>query len=352
MAEDNFNEYIDDEIDEGQQQLYEHFRFEVDPGQVATRVDKFMCEKLQHSSRNRIQKAADAGYVHVNDHPVKSNHKVRPGDVVTLMLDRPRFETSIEPEDIPLDIVYEDDDLMVINKPAGMVVHPGCGNFTGTLVNAIAWHLRDIPSYDPNDPQVGLVHRIDKDTSGLLVVAKTPDAKTSLGIQFFHKTTKREYNALVWGIIQEDEGRIEGNIARNPKDRMQMAVFSDPTIGKHAVTHYQVLERIGYVTFVKCVLETGRTHQIRVHMKHIGHVLFNDERYGGHEILKGVPSSKYKQFVNNCFDICPRQALHAKTLGFVHPRTHEEMFFTSELPEDMTKLLEKWRIYISNREII
>ena len=246
---------------------------------MATRVDKFMCEKLQHSSRNRIQKAADAGYVHVNDRPVKSNHKVRPGDVVTLMLDLPRFETSIEPEDIPLDIVYEDDDLMVINKPAGMVVHPGCGNFTGTLVNAIAWHLRDLPSYDPNDPQVGLVHRIDKDTSGLLVVAKTPDAKTSLGAQFFNKTTHRQYNALVWGNFVEDNGTIEGNIGRDPKDRLRMAVFPvGSDIGKSAVTHYKVIKRFGYVTLVECILETGRTHQIRAHMKHIGHPLFSDER--------------------------------------------------------------------------
>jgi 23S rRNA pseudouridine1911/1915/1917 synthase len=215
----------------------------------------------------------------------------------------------------------------------------------------IAWHLKDNKNYDPNDPQVGLVHRIDKDTSGLLLIAKTPDAKTHLGLQFFNKTTKRKYQALVWGIVEEDEGRIEGNIARNPKDRMQMAVFSDPEIGKHAVTHYRVLERLGYVTLVECVLETGRTHQIRVHMKHIGHVLFNDERYGGHEILKGTHFSKYKQFVNNCFDICPRQALHAMTLGFVHPKTGEEMFFTSELPDDMSMLIEKWRSYISNREL-
>ena len=263
-----------------------------------------MCEKLQHSSRNRIQKAADAGYVHVNDHPVKSNHKVRPGDVVTLMLDRPRFETSIEPEDIPLDIVYEDDDLMVINKPAGMVVHPGCGNFTGTLVNAIAWHLRDIPSYDPNDPQVGLVHRIDKDTSGLLVVAKTPDAKTSLGAQFFNKTTHRQYNALVWGNFVEDNGTIEGNIGRDPKDRLRMAVFPPGSdIGKSAVTHYRVVKRFGYVTLVECILETGRTHQIRAHMKHIGHPLFSDERYGGTEILRGERTASYRQFVNNAFKL-------------------------------------------------
>ena len=229
-------------------------------------------------------------------------------------------------------------------------MHPGCGNYHGTPVNAIAWHLKDNPKYDPNDPQVGLVHRIDKDTSGLLVVAKTPDAKTHLGLQFYNKTTKRKYNALVWGVVENNEGTIEGNIGRNPKDRMQMAVLSDPAQGKHAVTHYRVLERLGYVTLVECVLETGRTHQIRVHMKHIGHTLFNDERYGGNEILKGTHFSKYKQFVNNCFETCPRQALHAMTLGFVHPRTGEEMFFTSPLPEDMTNLIDKWRNYISNRE--
>jgi 23S rRNA pseudouridine1911/1915/1917 synthase len=240
---------------------------------------------------------------------------------------------------------------MVINKPAGLVVHPGCGNYHGTLVNAIAWHLKDNPKYDPNDPQVGLVHRIDKDTSGLLVVAKTPDAKTHLGLQFFNKTTKRKYNAVVWGTVEKDEGTITGNIGRNPKDRMQMAVLSDPTQGKHAVTHYKVLERLGYVTLVECVLETGRTHQIRVHMKHLGHTLFNDERYGGHEILKGTHFSKYKQFVNNCFETCPRQALHAMTLGFVHPRTGEEMFFTSPLAADMVELIDKWRTYISNREV-
>ena len=355
MAEDYIDELDDslEDIEEVQQpELYEHFRVVVDKGQAPIRIDKYLFERIVNASRNRIQAAADAGFVMANGKPVKSSYKVKPLDVLTVMMDRPRYENDIIPEDIPLNIVYEDADLMVINKPAGLVVHPGCGNYHGTLVNAIAWHLKDVPSYDPNDPQVGLVHRIDKDTSGLLVVAKTPDAKTSLGLQFYNKTTKREYNALVWGIVDEDEGTIVGNIGRNPKDRMQMAVLSDPTQGKHAVTHYKVLERLGYVTLVKCVLETGRTHQIRVHMKHIGHVLFNDERYGGHEILKGTHFSKYKQFVINCFDICPRQALHAKTLGFVHPRTGEEMFFTSELPEDMTRLLEKWRAYISNREEI
>ena len=356
MMEEYLDEIEDDILDDVElvgdaAELYEHFRVVVDKGQGPVRVDKYLFERLVNSSRNRIQKAADAGFVMANGKPVKSNYKVKPLDVLTVMMDRLRYNNDIVPEDIPLNIVYEDDYLMVVNKPAGLVVHPGCGNYHGTLVNAIAWHLKDNKNYDPNDPQVGLVHRIDKDTSGLLLIAKTPDAKTHLGLQFFNKTTKRKYQALVWGIVEEDEGRIEGNIARNPKDRMQMAVFSDPEIGKHAVTHYRVLERLGYVTLVECVLETGRTHQIRVHMKHIGHVLFNDERYGGHEILKGTHFSKYKQFVNNCFGICPRQALHAMTLGFVHPKTGEEMFFTSELPDDMSMLIEKWRSYISNREL-
>ncbi len=349
---DELDDTLDDvePIVDNPAELYEHFRVVVDKGQSQVRVDKYLFERLVNSSRNRIQKAADAGLIMANGKPVKSSYKVKPCDVLTVMMDRPRYDNDIIPEDIPLDIVYEDNDLMVVNKPAGLVVHPGCGNYHGTLVNAIAWHLKDNPKYDPNDPQVGLVHRIDKDTSGLLVVAKTPDAKTHLGLQFYNKTTKRKYNALVWGVVENNEGTIEGNIGRNPKDRMQMAVLSDPAQGKHAVTHYRVLERLGYVTLVECVLETGRTHQIRVHMKHIGHTLFNDERYGGNEILKGTHFSKYKQFVNNCFETCPRQALHAMTLGFVHPRTGEEMFFTSPLPEDMTNLIDKWRNYISNRE--
>ncbi|EEB26301.1 pseudouridine synthase [Phocaeicola dorei] len=356
MMREEYVDELDDTLDDVEPvvdnpaELYEHFRVVVDKGQSQVRVDKYLFERLVNSSRNRIQKAADAGLIMANGKPVKSSYKVKPCDVLTVMMDRPRYDNDIIPEDIPLDIVYEDNDLMVINKPAGLVVHPGCGNYHGTLVNAIAWHLKDNPRYDPNDPQVGLVHRIDKDTSGLLVVAKTPDAKTHLGLQFYNKTTKRKYNALVWGIVENNEGTIEGNIGRNPKDRMQMAVLSDPAQGKHAVTHYRVLERLGYVTLVECVLETGRTHQIRVHMKHIGHTLFNDERYGGNEILKGTHFSKYKQFVNNCFETCPRQALHAMTLGFVHPRTGEEMFFTSPLPEDMTNLIDKWRNYISNRE--
>lgn len=337
------------DLEEGEEQgggLYEHFRVVADRGQQLLRVDKFLLDHLRDTSRHRIQLAARAGFIHVNGQPVKSNYRVKPFDVVTILLDRPRYETTIEPEDISLDVVYEDDDLMVINKPAGLVVHPGCGNYTGTLVNAIAWHLRDLPTYDPNDPGVGLVHRIDKDTSGLLVVAKTPEAKTSLGLQFFNKTTRRRYNALVWGNPEADDGRIEGNIARNPKDRLQMAVFpAGGEVGKTAVTHYHVLERFGYVSLVECVLETGRTHQIRVHMRHIGHPLFNDARYGGDTILRGTTSGAYAAFISNCFRLCPRQALHARTLGFRHPRTGEEMDFSSPLPQDMSALIEKWRSY-------
>lgn len=347
MTDEDINLQDIDEL-ESEPQLYEHFRFVVDSGQDPLRIDKYMLEKLQHSSRNRIQRAADAGFVHVNDRPVKRNYRVRPGDVVTLMLDRPRHDTSIEAEDIPLDVVYEDSQLMVVNKPAGLVVHPGVGNFTGTLVNALAWHLRDVEGYDPNDPEVGLVHRIDKDTSGLLVVAKTPDAKTKLGLQFFNKTTHRSYNALVWGNVKDDEGRIEGNIGRDPKDRLRMAVFApDSGIGKPAVTHYRVIERFGYVTLIECILETGRTHQIRAHMRSIGHPLFADERYGGMEILRGERSASYRAFVQNCFSLCPRQALHARTLGFVHPTTGKQMDFTSEWPEDMRQLIEKWRTFIA-----
>ena len=325
-------------------QLYEHFRVTVDKGQDLVRVDKYLFDKLTNVSRNRIQKAADAGYIMANEKPVKSNYRVKPLDVITVMLDRPYYDNEVVPEDIPLNIVYEDDVLMVVNKTAGMVVHPGHGNYTGTLINGVAWHMKDVPNWDMNDAHVGLVHRIDKDTSGLLVIAKTPEAKTHLGEQFFNKTTKRRYQALVWGNFEEDEGTVVGNIGRNPKDRMQMTVLPEGE-GKHAVTHYRVLERFGYVTLVECILETGRTHQIRVHMKHIGHVLFNDERYGGQEVLRGNRTTKYKQFINNCFEICPRQALHAMTLGFIHPVTGEEMYFTSELPEDMTALLDKWRNY-------
>ena len=342
---DNLDELCD--IGDGQQ-LYEHWTLQVDQGQTPLRIDKFLAEHMQHSSRNRIQTAADAGFIHVNGKPVKSNYKVRAGDVITLMLDRPRHDNTIVAEDIPLNIVYEDDVLMVVDKPAGLVVHPGAGNFHGTLINAVAWHLRDMQSFDPNDPEVGLVHRIDKDTSGLLVVAKTPDAKTNLGKQFFNKTTHRSYNALVWGNFTEEEGRIEGNIGRDPKDRLRMAVFPpDSEIGKSAVTHYRVLERFGYVTLVECILETGRTHQIRAHMKHIGHPLFADERYGGTEILRGTRSASYKAFIQNCFKLCGRQALHARTLGFEHPLTGQQMDFNSELPADMEALISKWRAFIA-----
>ena len=352
-SDNGFIDELDDSMDdiesvESSPALYEHFRVVVDKGQEMMRVDKYLFDRLTNASRNRIQKAADAGFVMANGKAVKSSYKVKPLDVITVMMDRPRYDNEVIPEDIPLDVVYEDRYLMVVNKPAGLVVHPGHGNYHGTLVNAIAWHLKDNPDYDANDPHVGLVHRIDKDTSGLLVVAKNPDAKTHLGNQFFHKTTRRRYRALVWGNVEQDEGTITGDIGRNPRDRMQMAVLPDGE-GKHAVTHYRVLERFGYVTLVECILETGRTHQIRVHMKHIGHILFNDERYGGHEILKGTHFAKYKQFVNNCFDICPRQALHAMTLGFKHPITGQEMDFSAPLPPDMTALIERWRSYISNR---
>ena len=334
-------------IDAEGRELYEHFRFVADKGQTLLRIDKFLVERMQHTSRNRIQQAAEADCILVGDKPVKSSYKVKPGDVVSIVMDRPRYELEIIPEDIPLDIVYEDNEVLVVNKAAGLVVHPGPGGYSGTLVNALAWHFKDNPDYDVDDPRMGLVHRIDKDTSGLLVVAKTPAAKTYLGKQFFNKTTKRQYVALVWGDFTEDEGTITGNITRNPKDKLQMSVSDDPAVGKYAVTHYKVLERFGYVTLVRCILETGRTHQIRVHMRHIGHPLFNDARYGGDQILKGTTFSKYRQFIANCFATCPRQALHAKTLGFVHPRTGQQMDFDTEIPADMSELLEKWRAYRS-----
>ena len=332
--------------EDSEDELYEHFRFIADKGQSLLRVDKFLVDRIESASRNRIQSAADAGFIRANNNPVKSNYKVKPCDVITVVMDRPRRELEIIPENIPLQIVYEDDDVMVIDKPPGLVVHPGHGNYTGTLVNAIAWRLKDQPDFESKDPRLGLVHRIDKDTSGLLVVAKNPDAKTKLGIQFFNKTTQRKYIALVWGNVKNDEGRIEGNIGRDPKDKMRMIVFPDGDNGKPAVTHYRVLERMGYVSLVECRLETGRTHQIRVHMKYIGHTLFNDERYGGNELLKGNHYAKYQQFIRNCFEICPRQALHAQTLGFIHPRTGKELFFESPVPDDMNQLIEKWRHYI------
>jgi len=323
--------------------LFEHFRFDVPKGQLLLRIDKYLMHMLPNATRNKIQNAATNGNIYVNDVPVKSNYKVKPLDVVRILLSHPPFENRVDPENIPLDIVYEDDALLLINKEPGMVVHPGHGNYTGTLVNALAYHFENLPMNSSERP--GLVHRIDKDTSGLLVIAKTEAAMTHLAKQFEAKTTEREYIALVWGNVKEDEGTIVGNIARHVKDRMQMAVFADPEIGKPAVTHYKVLERFGYVTLVSCQLETGRTHQIRVHMKHIGHTLFNDERYGGHLILKGTTFTKYKQFIDNCFKALPRQALHAKTLGFMHPTTGEMMRFDTELPHDMQDCIEKWRNY-------
>ena len=345
------NEELDTELDGDQGDgLYEHFRIVADKGQQLLRIDKFLIDHLRDTSRNRIQKAAQAGFVRVNDQPVKSNYRVKPADVVTIVLDRPRYETTIEAEDIPLDIVYEDEALLVVNKPAGLVVHPGVGNWTGTLLNALAWHMKDDAAFDPMDPSVGLVHRIDKDTSGLLVIAKTPEAKTKLGVQFFNKTTRRKYNALVWGDFDAMEGRIEGNIGRDPRDRQRMAVFPpDSGIGKSAVTHWRVLRRYGYTTLVECVLETGRTHQIRAHMQHLGHPLFNDARYGGDQLLRGTTESSYRQFIAQAFETCPRQALHARTLGFVHPATGKEMDFTSEWPNDMAGLIEAWEKYTEQR---
>ena len=345
---DNDDEIADSITSDTGQELWEHYRFVAEKGQTLLRVDKFLVAHIDNTSRNRIQQAADTGCIIVNGKPVKSNYRVKPFDVVSLVMDRPRYELEIIPEDIPLDIVYEDDQLLVVNKPAGLVVHPGHGNYSGTLVNALAYHFRDNPDYDVSDPRLGLVHRIDKDTSGLLVVAKTPDAKTYLGRQFFNKTTHRQYVALVWGKFEEPGGTIEGNIGRNPKDRLQMTVFPDGDQGKHAVTHYRVIENLSHVALVECQLETGRTHQIRVHMRHIGHPLFSDERYGGDKPLRGIATAKYMQFVQNCFKICPRQALHAKTLGFVHPTTRQQMDFSCEIPADMTALIKKWEDYCKN----
>ena len=326
-----------------EEELFEHHRFTADKGQTILRVDKYLMQLIANATRNKIQKAAEEGNIWVNDVPVKSNYRVKPFDVVRVMLSHPPFENLILPENIPLDIVYEDEALLVINKPPGLVVHPGHGNYTGTLVNALAYHFENLPKNSSNRP--GLVHRIDKNTSGLLVIAKTEQAMTHLAKQFEDKTTEREYIALVWGNVKEDEGTIEGHIARHIKDRMQMAVFPDGETGKHAVTHYKVLERFGYVTLVSCNLETGRTHQIRVHMKYIGHTLFNDERYGGDLILKGTTFAKYKQFIDNCFKTLPRQALHAKTLGFIHPITQEYLRFDTALPQDMSDCIAKWRNY-------
>jgi len=330
------------------QDLYEHFHFIAQKGQQPLRVDKYLMNYIENATRSKIQQAAKDGNIYVNDVTVKSNYKVKPNDVVRVLFEHPPYEFLLVPEDIPLTIIYEDDALLVVNKPAGMVVHPGHGNYSGTLINALTFHFDNLPNNSSNRP--GLVHRIDKDTSGLLVVAKTEEAMTHLAKQFFDKTSEREYIALVWGDVKEDQGTIEGAIGRHPKNRLQNTVFTgdDSHKGKPAVTHYKVLERFGYVTLVSCKLETGRTHQIRVHLKHIGHTLFNDERYGGDRILKGTSFSKYKQFVENCFSILTRQALHAKTLGFVHPVTQEKMKFDSSVPDDISQCLEKWRNYSKN----
>ena len=329
--------------------LYEHFRFIADKGQTPLRVDKYLMNKVENATRNRIQKSAKDGNIFVNDIIVKSNYKVKANDVVTVLFEHPPYEMLLTPEDLPIDIVYEDDALLVINKAAGMVVHPGHGNYSGTLINALAFHFDNLPNNSSDRP--GLVHRIDKDTTGLLVVAKTEEAMAHLSKQFFNKTTEREYVAIAWGAMKEEHGTIEGHIGRHPKNRLQNTVYLDPDDlekGKPAITHYKVLEHLGYVTLVSCKLETGRTHQIRVHMKHIGHTLFNDERYGGNAILKGTTFSKYKQFVDNCFKLLPRQALHAKTLGFIHPTTNEFMRFEAPIPEDMEACLYKWRNYSKN----
>lgn len=331
--------------------LYEHFAFTVDKGQTPLRIDKYLMNFVENATRNKIQAAAKNGSVFVNDVPVKSNYKVKPNDKIRVLFTHPPHENLLVGEDIPIDVVYEDDELLVVNKPAGMVVHPGHGNYSGTLINALIHIFDNLPNNSSERP--GLVHRIDKDTSGLLVVAKTEQAMTHLSLQFAEKSSEREYVAIVWGNVEEDEGTIQGNIGRHPKNRLQNTVFLDDEAdkGKPAVTHYKVLERLGYVTLVSCKLETGRTHQIRVHMKHIGHTLFNDERYGGEKILKGTTFTKYKQFVENCFKALPRQALHAKTLGFKHPKTGEFLKFDTVIPEDMQLCIEKWRGYTKHQEL-
>ncbi len=351
------NNIYDDELDdltmpsetESSGDLYEHFRFDVDSGQSPLRLDKYLAINMRNSSRSKIQAAADEGQLLVNGVAQKASYKIRPGDVVTIVMGRPKYQNEIIAEDIPLEIPYEDDDLLLVNKAAGMVVHPGHGNYRGTLVNALTHHLKGLELIDDADMRAGLVHRIDKNTSGLLVIAKNERVHTHLAKQFFNHTTRRRYIALVWGNIVEDEGTITGNIGRSVKDRLKMFVFEDGSDGKHAVTHYRVLQRFGYVTLVECHLETGRTHQIRVHLSWKGHPLFNDERYGGDKIIKGTTFSKYKQFVENCFAMMPRHALHAKSLGFVHPTTKEEMHFESEMPEDFVALIQKWDNYSTNR---
>ena len=326
--------------------LYEHFSITVDKGQSMMRLDKYLATHIENCSRNRVQNAVDSGNVFVNDRPQKASYKIKPFDHIVLKMEYPKYNCLLTPQDIPIDIIYEDSDVIVVNKEAGMCVHPGHGNYEGTLVNALTFHLKDNPLFQQGDERAGLVHRIDKNTSGILVVGKSEQACNHLSRQFFHHTTKRRYIALVWGNFEEDEGTITGHIGRNPRNRHQMYVFPDGSEGKHAVTHYKVLKRYGYVTLVECRLETGRTHQIRVHMQYIGHPLFNDERYGGDKILKGTTFSKYKQFIENCFDTMPRHALHARMLGFVHPTTGEEMTFESPTPADFAAVIERWDNYV------
>lgn len=348
-------DYIDDEIDsfdgqpvDDEQGMFEHFRLNVDKGQEPMRVDKYMSTHLEDTSRHRIQCAIKEQYVRVNEKIVKANYIVRPGDLIRFVMPYRRRGMEILPQDIPLNIVYEDDDFLLVNKAAGMVVHPGHGHFEGTLINALAYHLGISQGPEAEDERMGiLVHRIDKDTSGLLVVAKNDESQLNLAHQFFEHSIDRRYVAVVWGNLKEDEGTIDANIGRDPNDRLRFRTYDDPEKGKHAVTHYRVLERFGFVTVVECKLETGRTHQIRVHFSSMGHPLFNDERYGGSEIRKGTIYAKYRQFIENCFKLCPRQALHAKTLGFVHPRTKKWIQFDSELPSDMQALIDKWRAYVA-----
>ncbi len=337
-----------DEVDD-QNELFEHFRFIADPGQSLLRIDLFLLHKLHDTSRTKIKAAAEAGCIRVNDQVVKASYKVKPGDVVVVMLTYPRKEFELVPENIPIDVVYEDESLLVVSKQAGMVVHPAHGNYSGTLVHALAWRYRENEMFATGDSRAGLVHRIDKDTSGLLVVAKTEKAKSHLGKQFYEKTTHRLYQALVWGIPDPPEGTITGHIGRNPKNRQVMHVFKDGEHGKAAITHYRIIEELGYVSMIECRLETGRTHQIRVHMKYAGHPVFNDSDYGGDQILKGTTFTKYKQFIHNCFQVLPRQALHARELGFTHPETGKWMQFESELPPDMTEVVRKWRSYLAGR---
>ena len=331
--------------------LFEHYRIIVDKGQTSVRIDKFLTHRIENVSRNKIQSAAEAGSILVNNCPVKSNYKIKPLDEISIVMSSPPRDKEIIPENIPLNIIYEDNDLLVVDKPAGMVVHPGHNNYTGTLIHALSWHLKDLPLFNTGELRPGLVHRIDKDTSGLLVIAKTEFAMAHLAKQFFDHSTEREYIALIWGEPHEKEGTITGNIGRNPKNRIQMWVFPDNSDGKPAITHYKVLESLGYVSLISCRLETGRTHQIRAHLRNIGHPLFADELYGGMEILRGTTFSKYKQFVMNCFKIMPRQALHARLLGFTHPVSGKRMVFETPLPQDMALLTEKWRKYISGRDI-